>query len=132
MYNLAGGLLCILLIRAVNPMFSVTPKRHFPAAAITGSLFRQQKRQPLGCLFVREAGLDLFLAVLPTNDRFQPTPIRVRSEIYGLSHGLNKCPPDTCLPSLRSGRPFKSRLRNQKENGYPFGYPFLFGARGGT
>ena len=57
---------------------------------------------------------------------------RMRSEIHGLSHGLKKCPPDTFLPSLRSGRPFKSRLRKQKENGYPFGYPFLFGARGGT
>lgn len=27
----------------------------------------------------------------------------------GISHGLSMCPPDTCLPSLRSGRPFDSR-----------------------
>ena len=33
---------------------------------------------------------------------------RLRPECEGFSHGLKKCPPDTFLPSLRSGRPFKS------------------------
>ena len=33
-----------------------------------------------------------------------------RPDIEGFSHGLKKCPPDTFLPSLRSGRPFKSPI----------------------
>ena len=32
--------------------------------------------------------------------------------MHGLSHGLNKCPPDTYLPALRSGRPFESHYPN--------------------
>lgn len=35
-------------------------------------------------------------------------PYRVRSEAHGLSHGLRNMPPACFLPSLRSGRPFKS------------------------
>ena len=37
-----------------------------------------------------------------------PHPYRMRPQIKGLSHGLKKCPPDTFLPALRSGRPFES------------------------
>ena len=33
----------------------------------------------------------------------------MQPDIHGFSHGLKKCPPDTFLPSLRSGRPFESR-----------------------
>ena len=33
---------------------------------------------------------------------------RMRLKSEGLSHRLKKCPPDTFLPSLRSGRPFES------------------------
>ena len=36
------------------------------------------------------------------------TPFGVPSCSDGLSHGLRKCPLDTFLPSLRSGRPFES------------------------
>ena len=36
------------------------------------------------------------------------TPSGVQSFFNGLSHGLRKCPLDTFLPSLRSGRPFES------------------------
>ena len=43
-------------------------------------------------------------------------PYRVRSYSYGFSHGLNKCPLDTCLPSLRSGRPFESRCISKKKD----------------
>ena len=35
-------------------------------------------------------------------------------ESEGFSHGLKKCPPDTFLPSLRSGRPFKSPIDVKK------------------
>ena len=45
----------------------------------------------------------------------KPLPTRGKSCKYGLSHGLKKCPPDTFLPSLRSGRPFKSRIPNKKD-----------------
>ena len=37
-------------------------------------------------------------------------------ESEGFSHGLKKCPPDTFLPSLRSGRPFKSPSPISKES----------------
>ena len=33
----------------------------------------------------------------------------------GLSHGLNKCPLDTCLPLLCKGRPFESHLSPQNK-----------------
>ena len=32
----------------------------------------------------------------------------MQPDAHGFSHGLKKCPPDTFLPSLRSGRPFES------------------------
>ena len=40
----------------------------------------------------------------------------LRPLIEGFSHGLRKCPPDTFLPSVPSGRPFKSALTNKKEH----------------
>lgn len=42
--------------------------------------------------------------------RFHPYPYRMRLKSEGLSHELNKCPPDTYLPFLRSGRSFESQL----------------------
>ena len=39
----------------------------------------------------------------------------LRPLIEGFSHGLRKCPPDTFLPSLCSGRPFKSAPTNKKQ-----------------
>ena len=59
------------------------------------------------------------------------TPIRVRPQIEGLSHGLRKCPPDTFLPRLRRGRPFESCQRNQKQDSPQRGCP-VFGAADGT
>ena len=44
-------------------------------------------------------------------------------ESEGFSHGLKKCPPDTFLPSLRSGRPFKSPPSAKKV--HPEGVDFL-------
>ncbi len=44
-----------------------------------------------------------------------PHPYRMRPQTKGLSHGLKKCPPDTFLPSLRSGRPFESFFRRTKK-----------------
>ena len=35
-------------------------------------------------------------------------PYGTQPDVHGFSHGLKKCPPDTFLPSLRSGRPFES------------------------
>ena len=46
---------------------------------------------------------------------FRPQSSGLRPETEGFSHGLNKCPPDTCLPSLRSGRPFKSHFPDIKK-----------------
>ena len=57
-----------------------------------------------------------YLTVLQSIMNLCPHPYRVRSQVHGFSHGLKKCPPDTFLPSLRSGRPFKSTLLHQKRN----------------
>ena len=60
--------------------------------------------------------------------RFHPHPYGMRLESEGLSHGLRKCPPDTFLPSLRSGRPFESHLSHQKKaapKGQLFGVLFI-------
>ena len=48
----------------------------------------------------------------------RPHPYRVRSQNHGFSHGLSKCPPDTCLHQCAHWcRPFESRLiLCQKEN----------------
>ena len=43
-----------------------------------------------------------------TSNAHPPTPIRVRSDAHGLSHALENMPPACFLPSLRSGRAFKS------------------------
>ena len=50
---------------------------------------------------------------------FRPQSFRLRPEIEGFSHGLKKCPPDTFLPSLRSGRPFKSLHHHKRKNLIP-------------
>ena len=42
-------------------------------------------------------------------------PYRMYPTTGGLSHGLNKCPPDTCLPCLQQGRPFDSRTDSKKK-----------------
>ena len=53
---------------------------------------------------------------------FDPHPYRMRLKFKGLSHELRKCPPDTFLPSLRSGRSFESHLsRKQKYLQIPVG-----------
>ncbi len=57
----------------------------------------------------------------------RPHPYRARSQVHGFSHGLKKCPPDTFLPSLRSGRPFKSLLLRQKEMPPFGGISFIYG-----
>ena len=59
------------------------------------------------------------------------SPYGLRSAVWGLSHGLRKCPPDTFLPRLRRGRPFESRQRNQKQDSPQRGCP-VFGAADGT
>jgi hypothetical protein len=40
----------------------------------------------------------------------------LHSQVKGISHELNKCPPDTYLPWLRQGRSFDSRTGNKKKN----------------
>ena len=50
----------------------------------------------------------LYLNIVRYVFDLRPHPFRMRPQIKGLSHGLKKCPPDTFLPSLRSGRPFVS------------------------
>lgn len=35
--------------------------------------------------------------------------------LHGFSHGLSNSPPDCLIPSLRSGRPFKSRHSDHKK-----------------
>ena len=52
--------------------------------------------------------------VFPVFDR-RPHPYRMHPPTKGLSHGLKKCPPDTFLPALRSGRPFESFFRCTKK-----------------
>ena len=51
---------------------------------------------------------------------YEPQP-----ESEGFSHGLKKCPPDTFLPSLRSGRPFKSPIDVKKPDTPKGGSGFL-------
>ena len=60
-----------------------------------------------------------------------PHPSGMPSCFHGLSHGLKKCPPDTFLPSLRSGRPFESCLPVYQKRGCPLGILF-FGTPEGT
>ena len=62
----------------------------------------------------------------------RPHPNRMRPDAHGFSHGLKKCPPDTFLPSLRSGRPFKSTppIRNKKEPSFRMTL-FVSGGAGG-
>jgi hypothetical protein len=43
------------------------------------------------------------------------TPYGMLSAFPGFFLALKKCPPDTFLPSLRSGRPFESHYRQKKE-----------------
>jgi len=52
-----------------------------------------------------------------------PGPVCQRTPVF--SHGLKKCPPDTFLPSLRSGRPFKSLLISANKNSRPVGRRFV-------
>ena len=47
--------------------------------------------------------------------RLRLHPSGTHPKAQGLSHGLMKCPPDTSLPSLRSGRPFESPIRVLKK-----------------
>ena len=54
----------------------------------------------------------------------------LRPLIEGFSHGLRKCPPDTFLPSVPSGRPFKSAPTNKKEHPSEW-MGVLFGGEGG-
>ena len=61
---------------------------------------------------------------------FHPHPYGMRLKIEGLSHELRKCPPDTSLPSLRSGRSFESHLGTKNEP--PQRGSSFFGARDGT
>ena len=63
--------------------------------------------------------------------QYHPHPYRMRLVLKGLSHELNKCPPDTCLPALRAGRSFESQLEH-KNIGYPARGSRFFGARDGT
>ena len=56
--------------------------------------------------------------------------IQMRPQIKGLSHGLRKCPPDTFLPSLRSGRPFESTLDINKKPDTRMGIWFFGTAKG--
>ena len=63
--------------------------------------------------------------------RFHPHPFGMRLKSEGLSHELRKCPPDTFLPSLRSGRSFESH-REHKNIGHPVRGSRYFGARDGT
>ncbi len=51
---------------------------------------------------------------------FRPHPCRVRPKVHGFSHGLTNSPPDCWLPSLWSGRPFKSLL--DKKGHHPDGW----------
>ena len=39
-------------------------------------------------------------------------PYGMPSKAQGFSHELKKCPPDTFLPSLRSGRSFESHIHS--------------------
>ena len=48
------------------------------------------------------------LCYLDTQIHIHPHPYRMRLDVYGLSHGLSNMPPACLIPSLRSGRPFKS------------------------
>ena len=66
--------------------------------------------------------MSLFLLLVYTLDvtlsimRIRPHPYRVRPDVHGFSHGLNKCPPDTFLPRLWRGRPLRipaARLKNR-------------------
>ena len=57
------------------------------------------------------------------------TPCGMRPDVHGFSHGLKKCSPDTFLPHLRWGRPFKSLLRLQKKEPHPDGWGSFFWRR---
>ena len=63
--------------------------------------------QSIESLWAGQQGFVAFsVAFLRRNIALCPHPYRVRSQGYGFSHGLSKCPPDTYLPSRWSGRPF--------------------------
>ena len=47
--------------------------------------------------------------------KFHPHPSGMRLKFEGLSHELRKCPPDTFLPSLWSGRSFESLRAAKKQ-----------------
>ncbi len=55
-----------------------------------------------------------------------PTPHKgVRSQVYGISHGLTNSPPDCLLPSLCSGRPFDFHILLPKKR-HPVGCLFFW------
>ena len=59
---------------------------------------------------------------------YPSTSLRMRPDTHGFSHGLKKCPLDTFLPSLRSGRPFES-LCIAKNKDTPAGCPYFWRRR---
>jgi hypothetical protein len=54
----------------------------------------------------------------------------VRSDSHGLSHALENLPPACFLPSLRSGRAFKSYTTIKKRSDATASKRFLAGAQG--
>ena len=60
-----------------------------------------------------DGGIDRTRAIAKGVDLRQH-PYGMPPEIDGLSHALNKCPPDTCLPHLRRGRAFESYPAHKK------------------
>ena len=44
----------------------------------------------------------------------------------GISHGLSKCPPDTCFPCHRQGRPFDSRTGKKEQTPPAIIYIFVY------
>ena len=52
---------------------------------------------------------------------FHLHPYGMHLAAEGLSHGLNKCPPDTCLHQCATGAVLSSPRRIKKSR-YPFGY----------
>ncbi len=88
-----------------------TRKSTFIRMYFLSSKIKETSKKDVSCVLWMHNTIDVFPYHLSkTIFHFSLQSSGLRPEMKGLSHGLKKCPPDTFLPSIRLGRPFKSRM----------------------